>query len=96
AYNEGRAQQFEEIKDYITMYQYSAILDGRTSDICLELDKNGKGFYNANEIASINPPNHHLCRSILVPIFKDDEQPEQTAISGKLEKDQGNFWKIKK
>jgi SPP1 gp7 family putative phage head morphogenesis protein len=68
-YNEGRAQQFDSIKGEIVAYQYSAILDDRTSPLCERL--NGK-IIKPNELSLYNAPNHYNCRSLLVPIFKDE------------------------
>jgi SPP1 gp7 family putative phage head morphogenesis protein len=73
AYNQGRIKMFEDpnVKDMIKAYQYSAIMDGRTSDICSALDE--KVYKTSNPIwKSITPPNHHQCRSILVPVFADE------------------------
>jgi SPP1 gp7 family putative phage head morphogenesis protein len=92
-FNEARAQQFEKFKDEIIAFQYSAILDGRTSEICLKFDKNGKGYYHPSEISKINPPNHFNCRSLLVPIFSDEEMPEVGTLPSNISRAQGNFWK---
>lgn len=69
-YNEGRAQQFNEMSTEIQAMQYSAILDGRTSPICTELDKK---VFKLTELSYYNPPNHFYCRSVLVPILNDEE-----------------------
>ena len=69
-YNEGRLQQFGEIADEIQAYEYSAVLDGRTTDICKAC--NGK-ILKPNEVNLYNPPKHFNCRSLLIPIFKDEE-----------------------
>lgn len=70
SYNEARAIQFEKMPGEIVAYQYSAIMDGRTSPICMALD--GKVF-KPSELEYYNPPNHHNCRSLIVPIFVDEK-----------------------
>lgn len=61
----------ETAKKLVVAYQFSAILDDRTSDICSELD--GKIFETDDEINRITPPLHFNCRSLLVPITKFEE-----------------------
>jgi SPP1 gp7 family putative phage head morphogenesis protein len=77
AFSESRARQFEEVSGNIEAYQFSAILDGSTSDICRSLDKNGEGIYGKEALSEINPPVHPNCRSILIPIFKDEAAEEK-------------------
>ena len=59
-------------KQIVTAYQFSAILDDRTSDICSSLD--GK-IYTADSgyVNSITPPLHQNCRSLLVPVTKFED-----------------------
>jgi len=70
AYNQARQTQFESVADEITAYQFSAIMDGRTSDICISLD--GKVF-KQSELGYYNPPLHYNCRSMIIPIYKDEK-----------------------
>jgi SPP1 gp7 family putative phage head morphogenesis protein len=70
AFNEARGQQFAKLGDAIIGYEYSAVMDSRTSDICAALDKK---FITPAEYDYYNPPNHYNCRSILVPIFHDEQ-----------------------
>lgn len=80
AYNFGRRKQFEspELKGFVQGYQFSAILDARTSDICNTLD--GKTYKITDPyISRITPPVHFNCRSLLIPItinepFKPDKR----------------------
>lgn len=69
-YNEGRAQLFDTIKGDIIGYQYSAILDGRETALCHRL--HGK-ILKPTDLSRYNPPNHFNCRSIVVPIFKEEK-----------------------
>lgn len=72
AYNQGRLVQGKEAGDLLEGWQYSAIMDDRTTDICQELD--GKVFLaNDDSVDSLKPPRHFNCRSILVPIIIGDE-----------------------
>jgi SPP1 gp7 family putative phage head morphogenesis protein len=61
--NRGRRDYFDST-GVITGYQFSAIMDSVTSEICAALD--GKFFKN-DELAP-TPPLHFNCRSALVPI----------------------------
>jgi len=66
-FNRGRVDYFKST-GVVSAYQFSAILDDVTSDICGEL--NGLTF-PAGE-API-PPLHFNCRSVLIPITKFEE-----------------------
>lgn len=64
--NEAIWQSYYEIG--IEKYQYSAILDDRTSEICKSLD--GDIFLMDNAQIGINyPPMHVNCRSSVIPYF---------------------------
>jgi len=74
AYNQGKLASFqdESVADFIPAYEYSAILDDRTSGICTGLD--GLIFNAADPIwQKIIPPNHFNCRSTIIPILSDEE-----------------------
>jgi SPP1 gp7 family putative phage head morphogenesis protein len=71
--NRGRMEYFND-SGIVRAYQYSAILDDRTSDICDGL--HGKVF--EKDDAPV-PPLHFNCRSLLVPITKyEDYEPDET------------------
>jgi SPP1 gp7 family putative phage head morphogenesis protein len=74
-YNKGRKEYFDA-SGVVTAYQYAAILDDRTSDICDGLD----GLIFDKDDCPI-PPMHFNCRSTLVPItkFEHYEVDEKTA-----------------
>ena len=65
--NRGRLAFFNE-SGVVAAYQYSAILDDRTTEICEGL--NGKIFKAGTEPI---PPMHFNCRSLLVPITKYED-----------------------
>lgn len=90
AFNEARGQQFNEVKDMIVGYQYSAIMDDRTSDICAALD--GK-IFNPTEFSYYNPPKHYNCRSLLVPIYADEKLDGFSEMPA-TERIQGDFLKL--
>jgi SPP1 gp7 family putative phage head morphogenesis protein len=72
--NRGRLEYFKD-SEVVSGYQYSAILDDVTSDICSGLD--GKKFKDGDEPV---PPMHFNCRSVLIPITKYEEfKPSDTA-----------------
>lgn len=73
SYNAGRKEMYQDpdIKEYFPAYEYTAIMDGRTTEICEDLD----GFIALAEDPIWNkiwPPNHHECRSTVVTINKYD------------------------
>ncbi len=74
AYNQGRLTMYQDpdLKGFVKAYEFSAIIDARTSSICEELD--GK-IYEANDPiwSSITPPNHFNCRSTIIPIFEFED-----------------------
>ena len=73
AYNQGRLAMFqdEDVKDFIVAYQYSAIMDDRTTELCAALD--GLIYKTNNPIWNkITPPNHFGERSILIPVLSDE------------------------
>ncbi len=76
-FNKGRKAYFDET-GVVSAYQYSAILDDRTSDICAGLD----GCIFEAEAAPI-PPLHFNCRSVLIPITKfENYEPDTEANNG--------------
>jgi SPP1 gp7 family putative phage head morphogenesis protein len=69
AYNQTKQAYFKpfEKSGDIVAYQYSAIIDTRTSNFCATHD--GKIYRSDNPyLADIEPPNHFQCRSTLIPI----------------------------
>lgn len=74
AFNQGRLKQFgaPELEDFIIGYQFSAILDSRTTDVCTNLDGNQ---YKANDpfVGRATPPVHFNCRSLWVPIVEGSD-----------------------
>jgi len=69
AVNSARMALFgePEFRDIIQAFEYSAILDDRTTDECETLDGEIR-----REWGSLTPPNHYQCRSILVPVTDED------------------------
>ena len=74
--NKARRAYFDE-SEVIAAYQYSAILDDVTTEICRSLD--GKIFTKDN---APNPPLHFNCRSLLVPITKYEKFKPTESIKG--------------
>lgn len=75
-FNNARIEYFDST-GVVTGYQYSAILDDRTSDICSGL--HGKFFKAGTEPI---PPMHFNCRSTLIPITKYEEFKPTESIRG--------------
>ncbi len=74
--NNARVEFFDST-GVVSAYQYSAILDDRTSDICAGLD--GKIFKAGDEPI---PPMHFNCRSVLIPITKYEEYETDDKVKG--------------
>lgn len=74
--NKGRYEFFQK-SDVVAAYQFSAILDDVTSDICSECD--GKIF--PADTTPI-PPLHFNCRSTIVPITKYEDYAVSKEIGG--------------
>lgn len=74
--NRGRMSFFQD-SGVVAAYQYSAILDDRTTEICAGL--HDKIFKAGTEPV---PPMHFNCRSILVPITKYEDWDADEKIGG--------------
>lgn len=91
-YNQARKSFWESdpiASELIEAYQFSAIIDERTSEVCESLD--GKIFEKGDFIDRITPPLHFNCRSLLVPItrFEDYEPSKQPSIDSLIDKGGG-------
>lgn len=87
--NRGRLAAFND-SGVVAAYQYSAILDDRSTEICAGL--HGKIFKNGSEPV---PPMHFNCRSLLVPItkyeaFEADDEVAGKPISDFIEENKGD------
>lgn len=81
AYNAGRMAMFEhpDVADIVKFYQWSSVLDERTTDYCDEMD--GQIFAKDD---FEKPPAHHNCRSMVVPVVRTDWiLPNQRRFLGK-------------
>jgi len=83
AINEGRIAYFEDpaLDGFVEAYEYSAILDGRTTTICRSLgDPDAPQVHATNDPVwdEIKPPNHFNCRALLVAIIQGDEWTESS------------------
>lgn len=77
AFNEARYDYFTDpaLDGFVEAFEYSAILDDNTTDICSELDGSQ---YRADSPVwdEYTPPNHFNCRSVLIPIVVGDDWEE--------------------
>ena len=75
AFNTGRLNFFEsqQVNKFIQAYQYSAIIDDATTEFCRSHDEQ---IIKANDprVATVNPPNHFNCRSVLLPIMVGENE----------------------
>lgn len=83
AFNLGILNQSVEVDprgEFIQGFEFSAILDTRTTEVCTHLD--GRIFRPDDpNLLKLQPPRHFNCRSVLVPIFIDEEIESDTIIS---------------
>lgn len=80
AINRARDDIFTTAAADIAVYQYSAILDENTCELCEQLDRS---IVNEQEYraSTFQPPIHHLCRCIWIAIKKDQSTiPAETGI----------------
>lgn len=80
AYNSGRMNLFRSpsVGDFIVAYEYSAVLDDRTTEFCRSWD-GAILRADSNEWGQVLPPNHYQCRSVLIPITRG-ERFKETAV----------------
>lgn len=69
--NKGTIKAYAD-SEVVHEYEYVSTLDGRTSDICIEMD--GRVFKLSEAKVGVTiPPLHPHCRSTTIPHFPDDE-----------------------
>lgn len=81
AYSAARWNQNEDpaIQEILWGYEYVAVMDDRTTDLCVELD----GVRQPKDSAfwsRFTPPNHYGCRSQYIEIFTDQRIAEPTSV----------------
>lgn len=81
-WNVGSFQRMEQEDDDLIGYEYSVVMDNRTSHICADLD----GVKVRRDRLQYVPPLHPHCRTILQPVYSFDDgaediewQPPETA-----------------
>lgn len=82
AYNHGRLTEMTDpdVADGLIGIRYSAIMDERTTQVCLFLD--GKVFHPGDvDLEELVPPNHYNCRSIIVPVVAGETMDESEFIT---------------
>ena len=86
ALNQARQALFgqPEFRGFVLAYEYSAIMDDRVTDICEHL--NGRV---RKEWGNYTPPNHFMCRSILVPVTVVDEWDGKESAKPTMEPQKG-------
>jgi SPP1 gp7 family putative phage head morphogenesis protein len=80
-YNQAALQSYED-SGMVEHFEYLAVLDNRTSEVCDELD--GQIFKLSEAQTGLNvPPLHPRCRSTTIPSFdKSKKQLERIALQG--------------
>lgn len=81
AVNRGRAGLMEDpdVGDFVQFWQYSAILDERTTEYCRCMDGN---IYRKEDLGILEPPAHYNCRSVVVPITQFEVERARVAGRG--------------
>jgi len=80
--NRGRGLVFESNINLISYFQRSEVIDGKTCNTCLSLDK---------RIVKPNDPMrnldlvHSFCRGVWIPVFKSEKQPKANPIPKSVE-----------
>lgn len=98
AFNQAALNVYNDpdLGDFVEAFEYSAILDSRTTDFCRAYD--GRVFLKDDTIwRSITPPNHFNCRSTLIPVTILDEFKESskaTTSNGQLVQPSDGFGTI--
>jgi uncharacterized protein with gpF-like domain len=64
SFNAGRWEQMQAADEWIEAYEWSSVIDERTTDYCESMD--GKVFMKG-EVEL--PPAHHNCRSVVIPVI---------------------------
>jgi hypothetical protein len=80
AINLGRETVYENNKELVYAFQYSAILDWKTTNICRTLDWLIVEWWS-KEQRKYQPPNHWNCRSIRVEILEDEIYKPKISVS---------------
>jgi len=86
--NKGRLATFDK-SGIVTGYQYSAVLDDRTTTICAGL--HNKQFRKGTEPI---PPLHFNCRSVLIPITRFEKLNPDTTVGGTVKTRRGDDIKV--
>lgn len=78
AVNEARYSYFTDpgLDNFVQALEYSAILDGRTTSICQNLDGHIHAATGDVWNDGFRPPNHYNCRSLLIPVTEFDTWEE--------------------
>lgn len=71
--NNTNVELIEKNKDFYTMWEYSAVLDNRTTQICRDLD--GRRWSEKPKL--YNPPLHFNCRSMLRGVPRNEPKTER-------------------
>lgn len=78
--NTGRGTVYASYPEDIYAFQYTAVLDNRTTDRCLSLDGRVVAPWSS-EYANYSPPQHYRCRSLWVSVGHDETfKPKITGV----------------
>lgn len=79
AVNEARYSYFTDpqLDGFVEALEYSAVIDGRTTQVCQHLDGHIHAVGSA-EWQEYRPPNHFNCRSLLMAVTQIDSWTEST------------------
>ena len=80
--NRGRSMVFENSINLISKFQRSEVLDGKTCNMCLSLDRRIIGPTDPMRNLDLV---HSFCRGVWIPVFKSEEQPKANPIPKSIE-----------
>lgn len=69
--------------EIIVAYQYSAVMDDATTEVCRRLHGKVYSKDDASFLATVTPPLHWNCRSLLVPVTRFEEHKTSRPIANK-------------
>jgi len=94
AFNVGQKTIFEA-SDIVQAYQYSAVLDDRTTEFCAAQD--GRIYKTDDPYADlIWPPNHFNCRSLFIPVVEGETFKVNDRLDIEETSPGSKFWRLKK
>lgn len=92
--NNARDAYFTDpsLGDFVKAYEYSAVLDSRTTDVCRHLEGDDAGNHSVSWYKNnpqFRPPNHYNCRSLLIAVTEVDFDEFEEGPEPKIQPQEG-------